>query len=136
GAGLTEGRAVLTLLFENDGAGAEIGLDLHVTSPFVGGRVRRTRPSFSHWLGRPQQTTMMPAFRFVLVFMILISFHLHRREIGPESIIAIARARRVDPRARLREAASCRFAPVSAYRSAPRNLFDQNYCYWEGCPGQ
>jgi len=34
---------------------------------------------------------MMPAFRFVLVFMVLISFHLHRREIGPKSIIAIRR---------------------------------------------
>ena len=122
-------------------------------------------PSFSHWLGRPQQTTMMPAFRFVLVFMILISFHLHRLEIGPKSIIATgcsgaaqmgrisgsghassggspqeavsrllvqarsggSTATRSAPRLRetrrcaraLREAASCRFAPGSAYRSAP-----------------
>jgi len=94
-------------------------------------------PAFIQSLARrPQQTTMMPAFRFVLVFMILISFHLHRREIGPESIIAIARARRVDPRARLRQGGILPIRSGFGVQAGARNLFDQNYCYWEGCPGQ
>jgi len=55
--GFADRRAMLTLLFENDGAGAEVRLDLHVTSPC----------GYGYW-GMPRP----PALRFVFVFIGLL----------------------------------------------------------------
>jgi len=81
----------LRLLGDAEAAGLDVRLGLHCTSPFVCAGV--VDPAFISVSGlrRVQQTTMMPAFRFDFVFMVVISFHSHRRGIGPKSIIVIRR---------------------------------------------